>query len=129
MLLDTQVLIWHAIGGERFTKTAIRAIEKGGHFYSHASVWELAIKSGLNKVSLILGGERVLARQFITYVASRLQLAPLRLEFDDLVEVESLPEIHKDPFDRLLVVQARRRSLPIISSDEIFERYGAKRIW
>jgi PIN domain nuclease of toxin-antitoxin system len=58
-----------------------------------------------------------------------LQLSALPLEFDDLADVEDLPQHHKDRFDRLLVVQARRCNLPIISSDECFDAYGVHRVW
>jgi len=57
------------------------------------------------------------------------ELSALPLEFDDLADVEALPSHHKDPFDRLLIVQAKRRDLPIISADAIFESYGVERAW
>jgi len=58
-----------------------------------------------------------------------LELHALPLEFDDLAAVEHLTLHHKDPFDRLLVVQAKRVNLPIVSPDPVFERYGVKRVW
>lgn len=49
------------------------------------------------------------------------------LEFDDFTDIERLPTHHKDPFDGLLVVQAKRRTVPIVSADRVFESYGVKR--
>jgi PIN domain nuclease of toxin-antitoxin system len=72
---------------------------------------------------------RVSGRQFIVDVTAQLKLRPLSLEFEDLAAVESLPHHHKDPFDHLLIVQARRRGLPIISADVAFDRYGIERVW
>ena len=62
-------------------------------------------------------------------VASQLQLIAVPLEFEDLAEVEFLPLHHKDPFDRLLIVQAKRRGLAVVSADKILEQYGVKRVW
>lgn len=129
MLLDTQALIWYVTGSKQLSRKAAETIQRGGNHYSHATLWELAIKSALNKITMTLHGERTSARQFVLAAAARLQLHPLPLEFDDLADVELLPQHHKDPFDRLLVAQAKRRSLPILSSDPVFETYGVKRIW
>jgi PIN domain nuclease of toxin-antitoxin system len=129
VLVDTQVLIWHALLPERVSRKAKQAIEKGNHVYSHASVWELAIKSGSNKIELRQDGERVMATQFIVSASSHMRLSLLPLELDDFTVVESLPPHHKDPFDRLLVAQAKNRGLGIISADPMFDAYGVKRVW
>ena len=131
MLLDTQVLVWHGINPECLSRKAIAAIEKRGCFYSHVSLWELAIKSGLNKLNLALREERVSARQFVLHLAERLELTPLALEFDDLAAVESLPRHpqRNDPFDRLLAIQAQRRDLSILSADTDLDFYGLPRVW
>jgi PIN domain nuclease of toxin-antitoxin system len=70
-------------------------------------VWELAIKSGLGKIQLTeASGERVSAKRFMLSVVRSLELRALPLEFDDLADVETLPQHHGDPLDRLLVVQS-----------------------
>jgi PIN domain nuclease of toxin-antitoxin system len=66
------------------------------------------------------------------YVASHIEANGFRLlgiELDDVATIETLPLHHRDPFDRLLVAQARNRKLPVISSDRAFSDYGIKRIW
>lgn len=129
MLVDTQVLIWHAMGPERLSHKAKLAIERGNHVYSYASAWELAIKSGLDKIELRQFGKRVTAKQFIVSASSNMGLLALPLDLDDFATVESLPPHHKDPFDRLLIAQAKNRGLPIISADPVFDEYGLKRVW
>jgi len=130
MLIDTNALIWYGLEPRRLSKRAARLIRERGNYYSHVSVWELAIKSCLGKLALgTTGGQRVTAKQFMLNMIRDLELTPLLIEFDDLADVEGLPLHHKDPFDRLLVVQAKRRNLPIISADPTFERYGVERVW
>ena len=129
MLLDTIVLLWHITGAERLSRPAVRAIEREKCFYSYVSLLELALKNRLNKVQLPLRQRPVSARDFVLHVADKLQLGAINLEFDDLADVEHLPLHHKDPFDHLLVVQAQRRGLSIVSCDQTFDKYGVKRVW
>ncbi len=101
-----------------------------GNFYSHVSLWEMAMKSGSGKLKLQgADGRRISAKEFLLRLLTELELTPLVIEFDNLADVERLPSHHKDPFDRLLVVQAKHRNIPIISADPIFERYGVDRAW
>ena len=130
MLIDTHALIWYALSPERLSRRASNELRATGHCYSHVSLWEMAIKNGKGTLQLrTKADEPTSAKQFLLTVAARLELSPLALEFDDLAEVEALPPHHKDPFDRLLVVQAQRNNLPIVSADPVFERYGVKRVW
>ena len=130
MLIDTNALVWYAFAPQRLTKRAAGAIRDPGNYYSHVSVWELAIKSGLGKIRLTnAAGERVSAKQFVLSMVRSLELRALPLEFDDLADVEALPQHHGDPFDRLLVIQAKRRDFSVISADPSFEEYGVKRVW
>ena len=130
MLIDTSALVWYALTPKRLTKRAAGMIRDTGNYYSHVSVWELAIKSGLGKIQLTnASGERVSAKQFMLSMVRSLELRALPLEFDDLADVEALPQHHGDPFDRLLAVQAKRRDFSIISADTCFDDYGVKRVW
>ena len=130
MLIDTSALLWYGLEPDRLSKRAAKVIRDKNNFYSHVSLWEMAIKSGLGKLQLRTpNGQRASARRFLLHMVRELQLSALPLEFDDLADVEDLPQHHGDPFDRLLVVQARRRNLPIISADECFDLYGVQRVW
>ncbi len=130
MLIDTNALIWYGLEPQRLSKRAIALMRKPRNFYSHVSLWEMAIKSGSGKLELrTADGQRANARQFMSKMIRDLDLLALVIEFDDLADVEVLAQHHRDPFDRLLVVQARRRNLSIISADAIFENYGVERAW
>jgi PIN domain nuclease of toxin-antitoxin system len=129
-LIDTNALIWYGRRGGQLSQRAAAQMRKHWNFYSHASLWEMAIKSGIGKLQLESpDGARWSVKQFLLQLAADLEMTALPLEFDDLAEVEALPPHHKDPFDRLLVVQAQRNNLPIVSADPVFERYGVKRVW
>jgi len=129
MLIDTSALIFYALSPKKMTKRAVGVIQEVGNYYSHVSVWELAIKSGLGKIRLSAAGKQVSGKQFILTMVHSLNLRALPVEFDDLADVEALPQHHGDPFDRLLVVQAQRAGLPIVSPDKQFDAYDIKRVW
>jgi PIN domain nuclease of toxin-antitoxin system len=130
MLIDTCALLWYALEPAQLSKRAARVIQEQGNCYSHASLWELAIKSSSGKLKLTnQQGQPSNARQFILSLIKNLSLYQLPIEFDDVAGVEQLPLHHRDPFDRLLVVQAQRNQLPIVSADPVFERYGIERVW
>ena len=130
MLIDTNALLWYAKEPGRLSKRAAAVIREQGNFYSYASVWELAIKSSLGKLKLTdQQGRPSAAGQFMLHLVRSLGLRALLIEFSDMAGVEYLPFHHRDPFDRLLAVQAQRHKLPIVSADPVFERYGVKRVW
>lgn len=87
---------------------------------SMASVWELEIKRALKKVSL--------APNLWDWFAER-GVRLLTIEIADVRLATSLPMIHRDPFDRMIIAQAIRRNLPIATRDRIFEKYGVPVIW
>lgn len=130
MLIDTNVLIWYGRRQKQLNERVSRLMRQQGNAYSYVSVWEMAIKSGLGKLKLRAADNRPsTVKQFMLRMVRELQLSALPLEFDDLAEVETLPLHHRDPFDRLLIVQARRHNLAIVSADSIFEQYGVKVVW
>jgi PIN domain nuclease of toxin-antitoxin system len=92
-------------------------------------LWEISIKAGLGKLELRCAGKTASAEQFLKTAIETLQFRLLPIEFEDATEVESLPTHHADPFDRLLIAQALRRNLPLISGDKVFDRYGVQRVW
>jgi PIN domain nuclease of toxin-antitoxin system len=130
MLIDTNALLWYAFDKARLSKRAAGVIREPGNCYSHVSLWEMAIKSSLGKLRLMnQQGQASDAKQFMLQLVSNLDLYALPIEFDDVAAVEALPLHHKDPFDRLLVAQAQRNHLAIVSADRAFEQYGIKRVW
>lgn len=91
---------------------------------SVGTIWELSIKTGIGKLSLSLPYrqwvERALADLGIT-------VSPITLEFT--ARQTTLPFHHRDPFDRLLVAQCLVETVPIVSSDAVFDQYGVTRLW
>lgn len=88
---------------------------------SIASIWELLIKSGNGKLTLPTPTASYLLRQA---ERNRLHLLPVRPAH--LVKLESLPPVHKDPFDRMLVAQADAEGMTILSDDAAIRSYGVK---
>ncbi|MCC2637366.1 MAG: hypothetical protein K0Q68_1085 [Moraxellaceae bacterium] len=120
VLLDTQLIVWWQIAPERITP-AVAALVQGAEavFVSRASLWELAIKSGMGRIRLDL---EVFCRQLEQDGIQWLAIAQ-----DHLVQVAKLPvyEDHKDPFDRLLVAQSLTEPLILLSADAKLARYGS----
>ena len=125
-LLDTNAFLHWVEGDDKLSTRARSCIANPDNeiLVSVVVAWELAIKSGLGGIKLALPVGR--------YVASHIEANGFRLlgiELDDVAAVEAMPLHHLDPFDRLLVAQAKNRKLPVVSSDRAFSAYGVKRIW
>jgi len=123
ILLDTQVFLWMLVAPERLAEAARSTLEDQNNelLFSAASSWEIAIKVGLGKLPLGSPPE--------IYVPDRIQrlgLVPIAVEHGDALAVASLPQHHRDPFDRLLIAQARARSIPVMTSDPWFARYDVE---
>lgn len=120
VLLDTQLIVWWQIAPERITP-AVAAQVQGAEavFVSRASLWELAIKSGMGRIQLDL---EVFCRQL-----EQDGIQWLAIGQDHLLQVAKLPvyEDHKDPFDRLLVAQSLTEPLILLSADAKLARYGS----
>lgn len=125
-LVDTNGWLGFFEGAEGFGRQARRTMEEdpGSCWISLVSVWEAGIKAGLGKLKLDYDLEKDLPQ-----LAERNGFHFLGLELEDAVAVRSLEPIHRDPFDRMLVSQARRRGCAILSRDPVFDKYGLKRIW
>ena len=125
VLLDTHAFLWFLAGDERLSKKARDAIsnEDTELFLSAASVWEMAIKAAL--------GRLILPMSVADYVADKsaagFQMLPI--EWEHAAAVQTLPLHHRDPFDRLIIAQAKAEKMPLISGDQIFRRYGLPIIW
>lgn len=125
-LVDTNAWIGFFEGKSDFGKLAkqIMSEQSGVCFVSIASLWEAAIKVGLGKLKLPYDLESDLPR-----ILDENGFQVLAVEVADAVAVKDLESIHGDPFDRIQVVQAKRRGWKVISRDPVFERYGVRRIW
>jgi PIN domain nuclease of toxin-antitoxin system len=129
LLLDTHTFLWHADGSPQMSATATGALVDPANelFLSMASAWEIAIKVGLKKLTLSSAYEPFMARAITGY-----GLTVLSITLEDCVEYETLPfplPNHRDPFDRLMIAQAKRNGLDIVGADVSFDAYGVTRLW
>ena len=125
-LVDTNAWIGFLEGQRGFGRRAkdILQHEPWDCCISLASVWEAAIKAGLGKLKLGYSLDTDLPRLF---AENGFEVLPP--DWRAVTAVQHLEPIHGDPFDRVQVVQARHRGLDIISRDQVFDRYGLRRVW
>jgi PIN domain nuclease of toxin-antitoxin system len=129
LLLDTHTFLWHAGGDTRLSPAATTLLvdQANDLFLSVASVWEIAIKVGLKK--LTLSAPFV---QFITRAIAGYGLTVLPITVDDCAAYEQLPfpdAQHRDPFDRMIVTHVLRNGLSLVGLDAAFDSYGVSRLW
>ncbi len=125
-LLDTHAFLWFVGGIEGFSQEVIDLIidSRNQKLLSIASIWELSIKISLKKIKI--EGSLI---DFVKSECEKNGFDLLNITLEHLNKPSHLPFHHKDPFDRLIITQALVESIPIISSDEVFEKYKVKRIW
>lgn len=125
-LLDTHAFLWFVAGDRRLSVRARNRIEARDSevLLSIASIWEIAIKAALGRLPLPSP-----VRSFVPQQMSENRIGLLPVALDHALEAGSLPHHHRDPFDRMLVVQARMEEMPIISADPELDRYGIERVW
>ncbi len=119
LLLDTHVLLWAAGQPEKLSASARSLIENPDHelLFSAASIWEVVIKSALGRSDFQVNA-RLLRRGLLD---NRYGELPIRSEH--VVSVDTLPAIHKDPFDRILIAQANVERITLLTADPIVTRY------
>ena len=125
ILLDTHVFVW-ALADPRMVPDAAWPVLRDpaqSLFLSVASAWELAIKSARGKLALPGG-----VQAFVGEGCRRTGVTMLGIDLAHTAEVERLPHHHRDPFDRMLVAQARVEGLALLSYDGALEAYDVRRV-
>jgi PIN domain nuclease of toxin-antitoxin system len=119
LLLDTHLLIWAAEGIDRLPTSArmLMSDSENELLFSVASIWEVAIKRGLNRPDFLVDA-RMLRRGLIDNGYHELPIMS-----EHVVAIDTLPSIHKDPFDRLLIVQARVEGITLLTNDAAVAQY------
>ncbi|HKS89111.1 MAG TPA: type II toxin-antitoxin system VapC family toxin [Stellaceae bacterium] len=126
LLLDTHAVLWWFLGDVSLSAPARGAIADPGNdtFVSAASAWEIATKYRIGKLPRAV----FLMADFAAMVAEqRFGELPISIRHGHLAG--SLPGIHKDPFDRLLIAQAITDDMTIVSNEALFGAYGVARLW
>jgi PIN domain nuclease of toxin-antitoxin system len=126
LLLDTHTLLWFLWDDQQLSTHAKTLIQKPENrkLVSVASCWEIAIKVSIGKLNL---GEP--ASSFLPREITRNNFELLPIGLNHVTAVEGLAQHHRDPFDRLLIVQAIVEGLELVSADPIFDQYGVSRLW
>ncbi len=121
LLLDTHLLLWAAGQPERLSKAARDLIEAADNelIFSTASLWEVVIKRGLGREDFQVDA-RLLRRGLLDNGYTELPIGS-----EHVVAIESLPPLHKDPFDRVLIAQALVEGITLVTTDETVARYPA----
>jgi PIN domain nuclease of toxin-antitoxin system len=119
LLLDTHLLLWAASQPNRLSAAARKLIDAPANelLFSAASIWEVVIKHGLGR-SDFHADPRLLRRGLLDNGYSELPILS-----EHVVAIDSLPPIHKDPFDRLLVAQAMVEGTTLLTADPVVARY------
>jgi PIN domain nuclease of toxin-antitoxin system len=116
LLLDTNAMLWIAAGDPSVGDAVRAALDSADQvLFSVASLWEVAIKVSLQKLAPI----PELAETFQAQGATRLGIEDPHLEI-----LQTLPFLHRDPFDRLIIAQAKSENLTVVTADRTFTRYG-----
>jgi PIN domain nuclease of toxin-antitoxin system len=128
LLLDTHAFLWAATEPSMLSERARAAIEASDNeiLLSTASVWEMAIKASIGRLSVLT------TANLATVVSDQLrQLAcgvlPVRL--DHALRLASLPPVHRDPFDRMLIAQALLDGLTLVTRDAALGDHGVDCLW
>ena len=126
LLLDTHAIIWYSFSPQRMTTKALDLINDTSNsiMISQVSIWEMQIKSSIGKLKLPLS-----IREMVENLYEQNQFSVLTISNQHLWNLEKLPFIHKDPFDRLLISQAQFEDLTFVSADEEIAKYDLKTLW
>jgi PIN domain nuclease of toxin-antitoxin system len=126
VLVDTHAFLWFVFDDPRLSADADRVFSAQDikKVLSVASLWEIALKVGLKKLDLGMSFSDFLHRCVQT---RELDLLAIRLTH--LISYIDLPFHHRDPFDRMLITQARVERLPVLTSDKRFSIYGVHAFW
>jgi PIN domain nuclease of toxin-antitoxin system len=121
VLLDTHVLIWLVEGDKNLSTVARSAIEDEDNslYLSIASLWEITIKLSLGKLDLQLSVDEMVESFLIPGGIEILQIQTSHLSI-----LRNLPLHHRDPFDRMIIAQAKSEKMTLISADGMFDQYG-----
>jgi len=126
ILLDTHTLLWWLNEHERLSPTARSLLidESNSLHISIASMWEVAIKVSLGKLTGLSGGVKTLITRLYEIPVSLIPVMTSHVEL-----VEDLPFIHRDPFDRLIVATAKAEDMTIMTIDDNIRKYDVQTIW
>lgn len=125
LLLDTHSFLWFTGGDERLSMRAKEIISDVDNavYLSVASLWEIAVKINVGKLKLPQPFGELIPEQLILN-----EIEILNVELPHLTSYIGLP-LHRDPFDRLIIAQAKVEEMWVVGKDREFEKYEIERLW
>jgi PIN domain nuclease of toxin-antitoxin system len=125
LLLDTHAFIWWDSQASRLSARALAACSDLANdlLLSAASVWEMQIKVQLGKLQLRAPLAKIIADQRANGIGI------LAITMEHVIAIASLPPLHRDPFDRILVAQTNEEGAWLVSNDPIIRQYPVKTLW
>ena len=122
LLIDSQAFLWWAEASPALGTAARNAIADPANevLISIAALWELTIKQSSGRLTLPDDLETMVTRQ---------SFSVLSVSFVHLRHIGTLPRVHRDPFDRMMIAQALAEGIPIATGDRIFSGYGVQVVW
>lgn len=126
LLLDTHIFIWWDDDVKKLSPSVMSALTdpKNIIYLSTVSIWEMQIKTQLGKLKFSLPLKEKVSEQM-----SKNNLNLLNIYDHHIYELEKLPHHHRDPFDRLLIAQARIEKMTLITHDANIQKYSVKTLW
>jgi len=123
LLVDTHVLIWFGKANRRLPKHVYAELVDPDNeiFVSVVSHWEIALKQQKNPDFQL--------DEPLDALLDRAAFKPIQLDFAVPHRLAELPDIHRDPFDRILVAQALHHDLALVSGDGLVQRYPVRTLW
>lgn len=120
LILDTHLLLWAASQPEKLSATTRKLLLDPANqlLFSSASLWEISIKSRLGRADFKVDARRLWRMLLVNGYRE------LPVTSEHAVAVQDLPLLHKDPFDRILVTQARVEGLTLLTMDKSLAKYG-----
>ena len=126
VLIDTCTFLWIAGDAAALSPRARMLFRDPGNevYLSAVSGWEIAVKHGLGRLVLPTAPDRFVPEQREAH-----GIVPLALDEESVLQVTRLPDLHRDPFDRMLVCQAIAHGLVILTPDPLIARYPVRIVW
>lgn len=126
LLLDTHAFLWWIADDQKLSGRAREIISDGSNelFLSAAAGWEIAIKVQIGRLKL--------PEEPIRFILDQMRINAIQslpIQMIHALHVSTLPQHHRDPFDRLLIAQAQLEGLPVLSSDHQLANYQVEVIW
>jgi PIN domain nuclease of toxin-antitoxin system len=126
LLLDTHTFLWWVADDAQLSERVKQLIANGSNevFFSVASAWEIVVKASLGRLWLADDPETFIDDQL---EANAFEVLPIHLRH--ALAIGGLPDLHRDPFDRMLIAQAAREGMAILSADPQIGGYPVEVIW